>query len=405
MAIGSPSAKYTTPRKAAPKVENTPKRRRFSNKDKIHINQLYAQWVQRGKVDEESPIEAIVTEFGCDRTYPSRLFARAAARGSVFPKTPSGRPPVYGKEHDDFIILIIAEYRAKRRIATAEAIHARFVKSKKFNPVPCVRWIRGRKSALGFVVISVKVKPMLSKDACAKRLAEATWWLSKPDSFWARRFGMDESVFRTDSSSPRYEARPCDEVPSEVAFMGQKAETRTQAEKVHIITCVGAAGKAFMKELDWSRHFDADGYKTKGYGAVFMKPFWGQMQKAAAKKLKEKGIKGKPFLDLDRAPVHNALVTRAELDRTWGEGNWRLQSPSSPDFNENDVFVYPNMKRNVYAKGATTKDELRSAIKEVWSSLDDETCARGVERLKRNLMHVRDLEGGNFYDESWDFED
>jgi hypothetical protein len=63
------------------------------------------------------------------------------------------------------------------------------------------------------------------------------------------------------------------------------------------------------------------------------------------------------------------------------------------------------MKCNVYAKGATTKDELRSAIKEVWSSLDDETCARGVERLKRNLVHVRDLEGGNFYDESWDFED
>ena len=92
--------------------------------------------------------------------------------------------------------------------------------------------------------------------------------------------------------------------------MGQKAETRTQAEKVHIITCVGAAGKAFMKELDWSRHVNADGYKTKGYGALFMKPFWGQMQKAAAKKLKEKGIKGKPFLDLDRAPVHNALVTR-----------------------------------------------------------------------------------------------
>ena len=191
MAIGSPSAKYTTPRKAAPKVENTPKRRRFSNEDKIQINQLYAQWDKRGKVDEESPIEAIVTEFGCDRTYPSRLFARAGARGSVFPKTPSGRPPVYGKERDDFIIL----------------------------------------------------------------------------------------------------------------------------------TCVGAAGKAFMKELDWSRHLNADGYKTKGYGALFMKPFWGQMQKAAAKKLKEKGIKGKPFLDLDRAPVHNALVTRAELDRTWGEGN------------------------------------------------------------------------------------
>ncbi len=128
---------------------------------------------------------------------------------------------------------------------------------------------------------------------------------------------------------------------------------------------------------------------------------------AAAKKLKEKGIKGKPLLDFDRAPVHIAHKTREEIDRTWGEGNWQLAPAvtADPDFNKNDVFVCPNMKRNVYAKSATTEDELRSAIKEDWSSLDDKTCVRGVERLKRNLKHVRNLEGGNFYDESWDFGD
>ncbi len=63
-------------------------------------------------------------------------------------------------------------------------------------------------------------------------------------SAWTSRY------FERTTSFPCYEAGPCDEVPAEVAFMGQKAETRNQAENVYIIPCVGAAGKVLMEELD-----------------------------------------------------------------------------------------------------------------------------------------------------------
>ena len=58
------------------------------------------------------------------------------------------------------------------------------------------------------------------------------------------------------------------------------------------------------------------------------------------------------------------------------------------------------MQRNVDKHGARTKEEIRAAVKEVWSEITEETALAMDGRLQRNEKKVKELNGGNYYDES-----
>ena len=84
------------------------------------------------------------------------------------------------------------------------------------------------------------------------------------------------------------------------------------------------------------------------------------------------------------------------LDKLLGRENWSFSPPKSPDLVKTDACLFSNMKRNVAKLEATTKDEIRAAVAEVWGALDDETLAKMDAHLKRNESKVRELKGGNF---------
>ena len=75
------------------------------------------------------------------------------------------------------------------------------------------------------------------------------------------------------------------------------------------------------------------------------------------------------------------------------------QPGKSPDFSMLDAGVFPWMEREVEDAGATTKEEIRAAVKRVWDSLDEDMLGRVAKRVRTNMENVIALKGGNFYTE------
>ena len=71
----------------------------------------------------------------------------------------------------------------------------------------------------------------------------------------------------------------------------------------------------------------------------------------------------------------------------------------APDMSQFDAGVCPFMERSVEAAGASTADEIRAAVKEVWKQVTPEMCVKISLRVRRNMHKVIELKGGNFYEE------
>ena len=50
------------------------------------------------------------------------------------------------------------------------------------------------------------------------------------------------------------------------------------------------------------------------------------------------------MLVYDRAAVHTSKETQEELDRVFGKGNHEAQSPKSPDTNNGDAGLSPQLE-------------------------------------------------------------
>ena len=51
------------------------------------------------------------------------------------------------------------------------------------------------------------------------------------------------------------------------------------------------------------------------------------------------------------------------------------------------------------AQGATTKVEVRAAMKAVWKRVTPEHCVNVSKRIRRHMLKVIESKGGNFYHE------
>ncbi len=85
--------------------------------------------------DGRDSVVNIAKDFGVHRTYPSKLYAKIRSRASTSPKKKTGRPKVYGQQHDAIIEKCVSAARAKQKIASPETIMLAMVK-KGVDPVP-----------------------------------------------------------------------------------------------------------------------------------------------------------------------------------------------------------------------------------------------------------------------------
>ena len=49
--------------------------------------------------------------------------------------------------------------------------------------------------------------------------------------------------------------------------------------------------------------------------------------------------------------------------------------------------------------GATSADEIRAAVKAAWKKVTPAMCVKVAKRVRKNMLEVIELKGGNFYHE------
>lgn len=135
----------------------------------LDIYQRYTAWVEGGRKASESPIRALVKQYGCHRNFPARLAARVKASGSIDRKKNPGRPPVFHNEVWGSVAEIVREKRKDHRIPSAREIRNELLVMGYDDP-PAERTITKKLRELGFQKVSVTVKPMLKTTMMAERL-------------------------------------------------------------------------------------------------------------------------------------------------------------------------------------------------------------------------------------------
>jgi len=61
--------------------------------------------------------------------------------------------------------------------------------------------------------------------------------------------------------------------------------------------------------------------------------------------------------------VHKSNASKTTLELIFGKGNWALQSPKSPDFNNCDVGLFGNASRWMPKKTASSTAEVDKEVK------------------------------------------
>jgi len=177
----------------------------------------------------------------------------------------------------------------------------------------------------------------------------------------------------------------------------KQMETQTQALKVMFMACVSEKKKIGLWEMrkeDWAKFTTKKGTPSKGIGWKFLFPYLQKIKDDSVRVLSP----GTPIgIWLDRAPCHVARETQAELTRLFGK-NVVLQPPSSPDLNMLDSGVFPNMQKKVNLRGANSIVDIRKAVNDVWdAAITSEHLSKVASRVRRNLIMMKKLKGGNWY--------
>jgi hypothetical protein len=253
------------------------------------------------------------------------------------------------------------------------------------TPLPHGKWApRARSSA---------PSPTRPRHADAVKLEVFEAYLGQSFVRWVV---MDMKWFREAAAGQYEQDLEAPPVADDVRYK-PKMETQTQALKIMFMACVSEKKKIGlweMKKEDWVKHTTKSGKPAKGIGWKFLFPFLKLIKKEAVRILGP----GPPIgIWLDRAPCHIAKETQAELLRLFGD-NVVLQPPSSPDLNMLDSGVFPNMQRKVNLKGANSIVDIRKAVNAVWDAdITTEHLSKVAGRVRRNLVMIKKLKGGNWY--------
>eukprot|EP00644_Phytophthora_capsici_P019723 jgi/Phyca11/133794/e_gw1.753.1.1 len=104
------------------------------------------------------------------------------------------------------------------------------------------------------------------------------------------------------------------------------------------------------------------------------------------------GLSGETLFVHDNAPAHTAKLTAGCLQEL------KLISlghpPQSPDLNpiENMRFL---MKKELYKQPATSIDDLKIKLRDIWSRIDDEVVRKCVLSMPKRLKAVLACNGGH----------
>ena len=382
--------------------------RLFHDDSKLQIFKKYHQWVISGKGRNESPIDELVTEYGCHRTYPKRIYDKVLDKGGTgnnwhVDGRPSDFPPACWEE----MVKLIRDARAKQQRASSTKIVSSMKKTrgKKGKKVPSKRSVQEAKKDLGFKKIIVKKKPKLSTKLWEQRLAMAKARVEKDDEVYievnARRIMADEKWLSEEKVTNRsVEARDDSPVPATIRFIQKDHETKTQQIKIMFLLCVTSTTPIGIYELDFKKWNKEKQQKTKGgkdaigITADFMRPVLKKVAKDARKKLGPGPIS---FLH-DKASCYEALAKDGTLEGVFDEVE--VAAGKAPDMSHLDAGVCPFIERAVEAEGAETPDEIRAAAKKAWKQVSTpEMCQKIAKRVRKNMKEVIRLKGGNFYDE------
>ena len=102
-------------RAADDEVEET---RLHTHEAKLAIFKAYLEWTTAGKKRGDSPIDALVEEWNCERTYPKKLYDKVAETGSVDNAFSGGRPPAFSPECWESMVQLIRDARKKQTKAS-----------------------------------------------------------------------------------------------------------------------------------------------------------------------------------------------------------------------------------------------------------------------------------------------
>ena len=104
---------------------------------------------------------ALMKKFGCERTYPKKLYDKVVKHGSVASSWAGGRPAEFSPQCWDAMITIIREHRTQHRVASSRDLSASLKKApaRARKKSPSHQTVLRAKKALRFKKHKVAVKP------------------------------------------------------------------------------------------------------------------------------------------------------------------------------------------------------------------------------------------------------
>ena len=366
--------------------------------------QRYSEWVSQGRKKSECPVAALVKEYGCSVNYPKSLYDKVIEKGSLS-NASHHRPSEFGEKTWKIMVDAIREARSKRQVASTRVIQSTIKKKARGKAAPSLTTISKAKKSMGFKRIAVKTKPKLSTNLWQQRLKMAEERQKSSDAAYIKanaRIVLCDEKWSSEhkGTNDAVEARKESPVPLNILYRERDAETRTQLIKVMFLFCVTSTTPIGFYELDFQAWNTKNGAKTKGgkdakgITAAYLKTIMTKVAKDARKVLGP----GKIGLLHDKAPAYSSLFKDGTLGELFDHGV-EISAGKAPDMSHLDAGVCPFMEREVEKAGATTKEQIRSAVKKAWARVTPAMCRRISLRVRKNMGKVIAKKGGNFYRE------
>jgi hypothetical protein len=263
---------------------------------------------------------------------------------------------------------------------------------RKKTPSP--RTVRAKKAAMGFKSIKIKTKPLLSGPMMRLRELFAQQHMKR---CFNSTVVLDEKWFSEEKvKGQTIEARPSSPLKGE-QFKHKQGESETQLTKIMYLAAVTGQHKIGIYELDINAYNKKHGTKSKGVNTQLLNPIFKKIAKQA-RELMPHGQKRKRKISIwyDRASAHTSNASLELLTELF-EGDIIDQPPKSPDLNMCDAALFPFLERYCEAQGALSKADIKKAVHKAWKALPTQSLPRMAKRVRRNLVKVYDLKGGNNY--------
>jgi hypothetical protein len=373
---------------------------------RVEIVRRYSAWIVKGRPFKESPIPALMEKFGCERTYPKKLYDKVVRHGSVASNWAGGRPAEFSPQCWEAMVTLIREHRKKHRVASSRDLSASLKKApgRARKKAPAYKTVQRAKKALNFKKHKVAIKPKLNTKLWGTRLAMAKKRMMGSEAAYikdnARTVFADEKWFSEEKGRLlAFEARDESPVPSPEKFVEKQAETATQRIKIMYLLCVTSTKPIGAYELDFKKWNAATSAKTKagkqakGITSAYLKPVLLKVAKDAQKVL---GPGPMRFLH-DRAPAYQGVAKDKAVQAAFA-GGVEIAAGKAPDMSHLDAGVCKVMENAVEKAGALTSDEIRKVVQKVWKAkITPEYCLKISKHIRKNMLTVVARKGGNFY--------